>query len=320
MTRERQPIRSGFVLLVVIAVSVLVITALASLANISLRRALEAADAERALQARWAMLTLERTVSREMSKVFDEQEKVFAETSPSTPPPSTIRSAITLSGVTFDILLGDEDAKLNLNSLYHHAGASRVEQSVGRVVGVLVPGTLRLMPATPPLKIAREQRKLGVDKNDDEDAEDETDDLTPDAFRSWGEVFDVDLLEKQAGTHAALPTATTGITLWGNGPLNLRRASDDAIMAVVATVIQDGGARRFVQRFRKNPTVTLGVVLQTEIDDEADRERVGRLLSETSTNYSIWIDASTANGVHKTTFSSTRRDEDGVARHIRFAM
>ena len=117
--RETSP--RGYVLLVVMAVSVLVITVLGTLAKVSLRRGLEAADAERSLQKRWGALTLERAMLANAAKVFEVQEEL-AKLTPGVPPPATIRAALTLRGVTFDLLLGDEDAKLNLNSFYHHIG------------------------------------------------------------------------------------------------------------------------------------------------------------------------------------------------------
>ncbi|TWU58431.1 hypothetical protein Poly51_12090 [Rubripirellula tenax] len=320
MTRKFHRIdnRHGYVLLVVIAVSVLVITALSSLAKVSLRRGLEAADAERSLRVRWGALTLEQAMMKEITTVFELQEKRYAETSPGVPPPSTIRAALTLSGVTFDMLLGDEDAKLNLNALYHTAGLEKAEQQITKVIGPTVPGTVRLRPVVQPMELSR----LKDSRKDEDDASEVDDAETPEipaAFRSWGEVFDVVALEEQAGSDLVLPAITSEITLWGNGALNIRRASDEAIVAVVSTVIQDGGASKFLKRLRSSATVTLGVVLQTEISDEGDRRDVARLISETSTNYSLWLDASTPGGNRLRTFAATRRDESGVTRHTRFA-
>ncbi|TWU58094.1 hypothetical protein [Rubripirellula reticaptiva] len=308
--------RKGYVLLVVIAVSVLVITVLATLAKVSLRRGLEAADAERDLRSRWGALTIERVVKQAIPKVFDDQEKIYAEKSPEIPPPATIRAAVTLSGITFDLLLGDEDAKLNLNAMYHHAGPMKTQQAIERVIGRAVPGTIRLIPAVEPLQLARENKRLKEPSSEDgETAEPEL----PAAFRSWGEVFDIGELERQARSPVALPNVTTGISLWGNGVLNIRRASDEAILAVVGSVVQDGGAQKFLKRFRENPTVTLGVILQTEVSGQDNRDQITALISETSTNYSVWIDASSRSGTRLRTFAATVRDETGITQHTRFA-
>lgn len=315
LTRRQQ---SGYVLLVVIATSVLVITVLSTLANVSLRRGLQAADVQRALQTRWGAITLERTMSEAMPKLFELREKAAIEAGQTTPPPPAIRAAITFGGVTYDMLLGDEDAKLNVNTIYHRGGAGRAEQIISRAMGPMVPGTIRLVPAVDAMNVAREQTALS--SRDDSDAEDEdAEPAAPNAFRSWGEVFNLAMIEQQTGSTAALPNVTTGVTLWGNQTLNIRRASDEAILATVGLIVQDGGARKFLDRFRKNPTLAMDVILRSEITDEADRAEAAKLLSETSNNFSIWIDASSKDGSHLRTFAVTRRDEGGVTRHERFA-
>jgi hypothetical protein len=304
--------RRGYVLLAVMAVSVLLLTVLGSLAQLSLRRGLEAADAERSLQQRWGAVSLERAMLGRAAEIFGQQQAWAAEVSPGRPPATTIRAALSLRGVTFDLLLADEDAKLNLNAMYHHAGPEQTVAAIARVLGSQPP-SLRLLPAVEPLSIPREGRQLRQDAADDQERE-----PLPDALRSWGEVFDLAALEVGSGGDAALPNLTTGITCWGNGQLNLRRASDQAILAVASSVVQDGGARRLLQKFRDHPTSSLPELLQTEVSSQRDRDRLRDLLSESSTNFSIWIDASTRSGGSIRSFTAMQRDEEGVTRHCKF--
>ena len=77
----------GYVLLVVIAVSVLVVTALSTLAKQSLRSGLQAADAQRSLQQRWGAHTLQRAMLAKAAEVFELREKIAAESNPGVPPP-----------------------------------------------------------------------------------------------------------------------------------------------------------------------------------------------------------------------------------------
>ncbi len=311
--RQRQ---HGYVLLVVLAVSVLVITALGTLAKLSLRRGLEAADAERALQMRWGAVTLERAILAKAPEVFQQREELAAVQTPKVPPPPSIRAVLTLGNVTFDLLLGDEDAKLSLNSLYHHAGPAKTGQAVSRIVGPAVGRAVRLVPAVEPLLIAREGKRNSL-QSDDESPDEEAPPIA-DAFRSWGEVFDLAALENGTRSDAALPNLTTGITCWGNGQLNFRRASDEAILAVAGSVIQDGGARRLLERYRSSPTSTLGVLLQTEVSGGRNRDELRKVLSETSTNFSLWIDASSQAIGSRRSFTVMRRDEEGVTRQSKF--
>lgn len=305
--------RDGYVLLAVIAASILVVTVLSGLAKQSLRRGLQAADAERALQQRWGAITIERAMLKNASQVFQQQADDAEKRKPGAPPSPVIRTKLVLGQVVFDILLGDEDAKLSINALYHHAGLAKTRDAIGEVSGRAVQQATRLRPATSPQKIARENPQLSVTDPDEEEP------TLPDAFRSWGEVFNIAALDQTLGNQASLPASTMGLTCWGSGQLNFRRASDEAILAVTSSVVQDGGGRRLLQRYRDNPTMTLSVLLATEISNQRNRERLQEMLSESSMNFSVWIDAYSKTGRSVRTFTAMKRDVEGITRLSRFA-
>ncbi|TWT52714.1 hypothetical protein Pla22_03400 [Rubripirellula amarantea] len=307
--------RHGYVLLVVIAVCIVVVTVLSSLAKISLRASLDAADAERSLQKRWGQVSLERAMLPSAALLFQQLEESHLEQKTG-PPPKTVRSAITLGNITFDVLLGDEDAKLNLNALYHHTGLEKTQRSVETLTGPNGRQVIRLLPSVSPQQISRESVRLSLR---DDDADDETAG-PPNAFRSWGEVFDLSNLQRLTGSPIALPNVTTEMTCWGNGQLNLRRASDESILAVVSSVVQDAGAKRLLKRFRQSPTISMDILLLSEVSNPNNRDKLTRLLSETSTNFSIWISASSTTDRDRMTFSVTQRDDDGTLTQSRFAL
>lgn len=213
--------------------------------------------------------------------------------------------------------LGDEDSKLNLNAVYHHSGPERTQNAVSRVAGPLVSRSVRMIPAVQPMRIGRQSPRLSNSDDEDESSESVEPPIL-DAFRSWGEVFDLKSLDAGLARDASLPNLTLGLTCWGNGQLNFRRASDEAILAVARCVVQDGAARRLLQRYRKSPTATLDVLLQAEVSDQRDRESLMELMSETSTNYSIWIDAASRGGGSLRSFAVTRRDDEGATRQVKF--
>lgn len=315
-TCRRHP-RRGYLLLAVIAVLILVVTSLSTLATLSLRKGLEASDAERSLQHRWGALTIERTMLSQAASVFQQQEDEWAQRAPGTPAPTTFRTRVRLGEAYYDILLGDEDAKLNLNAVYHLGGPNRTDQALAQIGGPAMAMARRLRPAVPPIRPDRERSGRESSESDPEQEGEDNSEL-PDAFRSWGELLDLTRLDAGIARDASLPNLTTGLTCWGNGQLNIRRASDDAILALARLVIQDGAARRMVQRFRQNPTSTLALLLQTEVSNEEDRQRLAELMSETSTNFSIWIDVSSRGGGSLRSFSVMRRDDEGVIRQTKF--
>jgi hypothetical protein len=294
------------------------VTVLGLLAKVSLRRGVQSVDAELALQQRWGAITLQRVLLAGAPKIFDDREKRLKELGVAgSPPPPFIRSAISFGGVTFDVMIADEDAKLNLNALYHHAGSTKLNQAIADIVPLSGRTSLRLVPAIEPMLISREQ--VVTLRPDSGQGEKERKAEIPAAFRSWGEVFDLAKMSAAVGSEAALPNLTTDMTCWGSGQLNIRRASDQSILAVVGTVIQDGGAARFLKNYRANPTMDLKVLLVTEVKNEGQRDELSKLVSEASTNFSLWIDASTRTGRPIRDFIVMRRDEEGVTRLEKFA-
>ena len=310
---QKRDRRNGYVLLVVLSALVLVITVLSSLAQISLRRSVAAVDAQRDLQMRWGELTLRRAILKRAGGIFDlRYEKHQQESAGTPPPPPFVRTAITFGGATYDVLLGDEDAKLNLNTIFHQSGASGARSAAAELVDGAVSGAIRMLPAADPVPL---EKQLSFEESEDDDAEPSV----LNAFESWGQVFDIGQLKSISGSGAVLPNVTTGITCWGNGQLNFQRAADAPILALAKTIVQDREAENMLQRYRENPTMTLQTALQLEVSEPQQREMLARLFSESSTNFSVWIHASSRSGLDRMTFSVSYRDDEGVTRYTTFA-
>ena len=122
------------------------------------------------------------------------------------------------------------------------------------------------------------------------------------------------------GSAVVLPNLTTGITCWGNGQLNVRRATDDAILAVAGAVLQKGGGQRFLKRFRANPEMTLEVLLLSEVSNRKNRRALKQQMSETSTNFSMWLNASSETGRDQRQFMVTMRDDEGSVVQSKFSL
>ena len=312
--KHQRKAHSGYVLMTVIAVSILVITCLSLLARNSLALGLKAADQERMLQKRWGSLSLQRTLLANAERIFEQlEEKNRLQGNDTTP---VIQSKLLLGEVTFDLLLADEDAKLPLNTLYHCLGLKKTEESINRVAGSNATLATRLTPVVEPMQISREkQRVTALDDEENPINED-----VPDAFRSWGEVFDLATLGESSGNNTSLQASTTNLTCWGSGQLNFRRASDEAILALAQVVVQDGKARRVLQRYRGSPNASLSTLLLSEISDPRKQRQLQTIFSETSNNFSIWINAHSRSGPPLRTFTVMKRDADGVVKEQRFSL
>lgn len=304
--------RRGYVLLLVIGVLVLMVTTLAELSQISMRRALAAADARVRLQQRIGAESLERALLKRAGSVFQTLEDQAREP-PETVVPHQLRNAVTFGGVTFDVVLSDEDAKINVNQIYHATGPERMTRSLAELVGPTAFRAVRPLPAVRPNPTAIEP-----DRTQSSDAGEEPSEV-PRAFRGWGEVFDLIELAEITGSDAALPNLTGDITCWGGGALNIRRASDPAIEAAAACVLGDAGARRLVSRYRENPNASLEILIVGEAKRETDRTKLRRMLGETSTHFSVWVDASSPARHSERSFSVTRLTDDGITLNERFS-
>lgn len=324
--------RRGYVLLLVLAIAVLLTTVLATLAKTSLRRALNAADAQRRLQLRWGTHTIQTIVLDRAPKVFEKYDEEHAKVDPPLPPPVTLRDALTLGSVTFDMVLGDEDAKLNLNNIYRLGGQERTQEVVSEVIGPEMSAMLRLLPAAEPDTAkgpltsrasqdgqSRRAMQASGGTSGDETLDEGDVAPIPDAFRSWGEVFDVSAISAQIGNDAALPNLTSQITCWGGGQSNLRRASDETIQATIASVLPRSQAKQLLSRYRDNPAMSPQTLFQGQISEESPRDQLSRMFTQSSNNYSLWIDASTVGRRSMRRFIVMQRDESGMTTFHQFA-
>ena len=289
--------RQGIVLLMVLAAVVLAGVGLTMLARASVRRSLQARAAADRLQTRWGSQTASRVLLDSAAEVFvrlDEQRRLGAPV-----PTGPIRAQFQLGTHTFDVVLADEDAKVNLNAVYHEGGPDAVAQAVQALVGPLVQPLLSVDPQTESMA-RRRARTAGQEsggESDDGDFDPVEDAIEPPAaFATWADVVDVDRLRLATGDARVLAELSSQLTLRGSGRLNARRATDEAIRTTLQTVLTDGLAGRVVDRIRESPTAQIELVLRLVVKDARDRRRLERLIGQQSGSYSVWVESSSPRG------------------------
>ena len=166
------------------------------------------------------------------------------------------------------------------------------------------------------MQISREKRRVSV--SDDEKNEIAKD--VPDAFRSWGEVFDLATLGRTARSPTSLQSSTTKLTCWGSGQLNFRRASDEAILALARIVVQDGKARRVLQRYRSSPTASLPTLLLSEVSDPTETSSSTNDFLRNQHEFLDLDRCTFTDGPPLRTFTVMKRDADGVVQQQRFSL
>ena len=192
-SRYRPRQRRGATLLIVVACIVLAGLAMVGVTRQSLRMATDSVQAEIELQQRWATTSLQRTMLHSAPRIFADLEQRSLAAGNIGPFPSSVQTELLLGGVRLNAVLADEQAKLNLNAVYHSRGVSATELAAQKMKGFSGLRT-RLSPEVP--STAR-GRRIGDSREttEDESSEDEIDAPPPTpAFRHWGQVFDLSLI------------------------------------------------------------------------------------------------------------------------------
>ncbi len=288
-----RPRRRGAVLLLVLTCLLLAAVALVSIARQSHRLALDATAARTRLQHRWGSQTVHRAILPLAAAVFEHRDQQLR-TVPRPHPPAALPGRIRLGNIDFSLLLADEDARANINTLYHFGGLEKCRAAVRVLTGQQA---VRLQPEVPSLG------GLALIRDDDPAP-------VPPAFHAWGQVFELTQVSR-------LQQATRQLSLLGSEAINIRRAEDAAVREVVATVLPQARARRLVERYRENRVNEIEPIIRQMASDPFARKQLSRLLSESSVCYSLWVISAEGATVRQSVAVSVPQP-DGVIRTAEF--
>ena len=193
----------GYVLVVTLALLVLAVTLLVSVGRVAVVRAAAGREAAEGLQRRWGAVSIRRAVLPYAEPILTGVERQRGEAL------AVYRTGVRLGGQEFGIVLGDEQAKANVNALLEDADAGRAAVRLrGAMAGMGVGNAMVLRPAAVPM--------LG-----------EVSASNP-AIGGFGQVFDGVPPDKLLGAGGRGGPAEL-LTCWGNGRINVRRASEAAV-------------------------------------------------------------------------------------------
>lgn len=284
--RRRKRLRDGVILLIVLMAIVVLTTTLASVARSNTQTQITVLQKQRRLQQRVAMTTTQRAVMSVARIGFGRQ-------SAGAPAARAFGETISIGGVKLNLVIADEDAKVNLNALYDRADRLSCEQAIGDQVPLSAQRAIDLRPRRP--------SGSSADR----------------AFASWGEIFDYPVLVQSEGDLRVLAEMTRELSLWGTGRLNVWRASEDSIVAVCRDVVQDGLAQRLAERVRTAKIRNIELLLRQIVSNEAHRRELNARLSDSSSTVSLWIEA-TDSFTRRQQLSVETSDETGLRKTIRF--
>ncbi len=266
--------RGAFVLVMVLALLTVCALCLAGLARRSLGASEQVAAAQSDLQRRWGMLSCERTYLPLAKDLLEGEAAKLPAQGRVWPLPSSVSAEFDLGELHFSVLLADEDAKANLNTIARSSPdgprtvASLVEEAAAGIDGLAV--NLQTLPIenTAPGKSSNQVRGI---------------------LRSWGQVFEPSKMVRPGDYAARVRDASRNITCWGSGRLNLQRASDEAIRLVCSNQITPDLVNKLIAH-RHEPGITgLAALLDSLALRKTDRAILERLLTDRSSRYSLWI-------------------------------
>jgi len=260
--------RAGFVLVMVLVLLTIAGISLAGLARRSLAMSEQAAAAQSDLQRRWGIRSCLRLYLANAESLLEAEAAKSSGQSRTWPLPSAASSEFSLGNLRFSVLVADEDAKINVNTLFRRGGdgAAQVASVVEQVAG--------------PNGISTQIRPSMVDSKP-----------APIPFCTWGQIFELETAGPTAELADRLQEATREITCWGGGRLNLSRASDQAVRLVCQDQVSPDVVAKLLAVRQETGINELDNVLTRLGLRLENRMQLLRLLTDQSRWHSVWITA-----------------------------
>ena len=183
----------------------------------------------------------------------------------------------------FSLVFGDEQAKANINALYRDAGLAGAERHAREIAASTHARVeLRSLPDSPDVQTAAIPGGSAAANTGDVPE-------LPRLFVAFGQVFPrcrpADLIE----AHETSRSISASLTCWGDGTLNLHRASPQAVQAALAGHISSIQISRLLDLRAKHPTVESSDLLDALKLTEKSRDVLDGLLVNDSSCHSLWI-------------------------------
>lgn len=260
--------REGYLLLMVLVMLTIAGLLVAGIARRSMTQAVTCSQMQSELQGRWGSIACQRAILDRAEILLRKQEQRAQD---DVRPLPRIERTFQLGDIEFEILLFDEQAKLNLNRVFSEKGIQGVERILYQTAGGL--STYLVAEPTPhPAALP------GVS--------------FPPAFSSWGQVFSYEQ-SRVPGSTSQLPfsiaNSTSEITCWGDGRLNWHRASMATLENACRLLINPEVAKQVLEARAEDPLLDLGKLLKKIDVNRKEKRKLQNALSDRSTCHSLWI-------------------------------
>lgn len=276
------PSQRGYALLVTLIMLALLGVILGGLARRSADSALHARDAEQAMRQHWAELSCSHTLLSSAPERGSDRLKAWqsakADTvaSINTERPSRYETfSLQLAGVEVHGRIDDDQSKINLNERLRTSPDAAVMPSA--VVDRVLSPT-----RSPGIQLTRQPFVQALR-------------LRP--LMSWQQVLPgyapeqllgidhPDRMDISAESHAPADR----VTLWGDGTINLWTAEDQVVRQHLKDIVQPGTIESVLEFRAQEPPLSLGTIYENATEDQDERAAFGRVFSDRSECYSLWL-------------------------------
>lgn len=257
----RKP-RRAVVLLMTLALIALASLAMTRLANQSMETVRQGVSAQHDLQRRWTEKSCRITLLQRSEELFAASDQLVKQQGEGWPLPRILSLELTLGGQSTTVVMRDEDASVNINQL--HVQAPQQLPTIIAQSALATRAPIRLRPWRSP----RPDRFA--------------------AFSSWGQVVDLSRIGHRGSIRETLAPISDTLTCWGQGRLNLSRASDDAVRLVVEPILDPAKTAELIQARRgfDGELETLWGTLELH---RTKQLQLNRVLGTRSQSFSMWL-------------------------------
>jgi hypothetical protein len=257
--------------------------ALAGACRAALQKAVLATRAQDDLQRRWGVVSCRAALLPKADRILAASDD---HTSPET------RFDVSLGGQRMTLVFGDEQSKANVNLLYALGQRAGTDQAVRGIVGATgadVRVELRPIFIQPPDGEPAEPEPPKHPPRSNSDEQDLLDFEVQPVFEAWGQLFPGAKPAALVGRRGKSPSVAASLTCWGDGTVNVRRASNETLLRVCDKILRPAEVRKLIAARDKDPDFDLWETMDTLNLPEGRYDNAEQLLSDRSACFSLWI-------------------------------
>src|SRR5258706_4566122 len=217
--------RRGYVLVTSLALLVLSATLLISMGRTAIDRTMHARDSQAELQRRWGQISCRRAILPFAETILAQVEKRGQR------PVAIHHAIIQLGAQEFHLIIGDEQAKANINALLDLTDKDRAESQIrGALPGAGLSAQIRLRPSLIPATFPTTRAAI-----------------LPRLITSFGQILDSTAPQNLFASHGSSPAPAELLTMWGDGTMNIRRASAASLSLLDSPPLTQIDIRRVIE-------------------------------------------------------------------------